>query len=54
MLLTDFFIALAVSTMVGDAFFHILPHMLGLHSHDHEEKGFLVEMTLNGQPSIAV
>ena len=35
MLLTDFFIALAVSTMVGDAFFHILPHMLGLHSHDH-------------------
>ena len=37
MLVTDFFIALAVSTMVGDAFFHILPHMLGLHGHSHEE-----------------
>ena len=37
-LLTDFFIALAVSTMVGDAFFHILPHMLGLHSHDHGDE----------------
>ena len=36
MLVTDFFIALAVSTMVGDAFFHILPHMLGLHGHTHE------------------
>ena len=22
--------------MVGDAFFHILPHMLGLHGHSHD------------------
>ena len=29
-LLGDFFISLAVSTMLGDAFFHILPEMLGL------------------------
>jgi len=30
---TDFFITLAASTMLGDAFFHILPRVLGLHDH---------------------
>ena len=29
----DFFITLAASTMLGDAFFHILPKVLGLHGH---------------------
>ena len=43
----DFFITLAASTMLGDAFFHILPKVLGLHvhavgddhdhDHDHDE-----------------
>ena len=37
---TDFFITLAASTMLGDAFFHILPRVLGIHDHalddDHE------------------
>ncbi|CAG5102205.1 Oidioi.mRNA.OKI2018_I69.chr1.g190.t1.cds [Oikopleura dioica] len=33
----DFFIALGVSTMLGDAFLHILPAVLGLHSHDDGE-----------------
>jgi zinc transporter ZupT len=28
------FLALGVSTMLGDAFLHILPAVLGLHSHD--------------------
>ena len=36
-LITDFFIGLAVSTMTGDAFFHILPHMLGMHGHAHDD-----------------
>ena len=34
-LVSDFFVALGISTMLGDAFFHIIPHMLGLHDH-HE------------------
>jgi len=38
-LVNDFFVSLAVSTMLGDAFFHILPHMLGLHSHDGHAHG---------------
>ena len=29
--LSDFFVSLAISTMMGDAMFHILPEMLGLH-----------------------
>jgi len=33
---TDLFMGLAVSTMLGDAFFHIMPHMLGLHAHSHD------------------
>jgi len=33
----DAFLSLASSTMLGDAFFHTLPVVLGLHSHDHTE-----------------
>jgi hypothetical protein len=34
----DFFVTLAASTMLGDAFFHILPSVLGLHDHeDHDD-----------------
>ena len=37
-LVSDFFVALGISTMLGDAFFHIIPHMLGLHDdHDHHD-----------------
>ena len=31
--LVDFFITLAASTMLGDAFFHILPRVLKIHVH---------------------
>lgn len=37
-LVSDFFVALGISTMLGDAFWHIIPHMLGLHDdHDADE-----------------
>lgn len=45
-LVNDFFVSLAVSTMLGDAFFHILPHMLGLHSHDGHAHG--IDHATNG------
>ena len=48
LLVMDFFVTLAASTMLGDAFFHILPNVLGLHDHavteghddhdDHEDE----------------
>jgi hypothetical protein len=38
LLVMDFFVTLAASTLLGDAFFHILPSVLGLHDHeDHED-----------------
>ena len=33
----DIFVSLAASTMLGDAFFHILPQVLGIHDHDHDD-----------------
>ena len=36
--LTDFFVSLAASTMLGDAFFHILPQVLGIHNHAHGDE----------------
>jgi len=33
-LIFDFFIALGISTMLGDTFFHILPKVMGLHGHE--------------------
>ena len=33
----DVFLGLAVSTMLGDSFLHIMPSVLGLHDHSHEE-----------------
>jgi len=50
-LITDFFVSLAVSSMLGDAFFHVIPHLLGMHSHGghdehHEETHEEMNMTL--------
>lgn len=36
-LLSNVILALGVSTMLGDAFLHILPAVLGLHSHDEPD-----------------
>ncbi|CBY43567.1 unnamed protein product, partial [Oikopleura dioica] len=33
-LIFDFFIALGISTMLGDTFFHILPKVMGIHGHE--------------------
>ena len=33
----DIFLGLAVSTMLGDALLHIIPIVLGLHDHDHDD-----------------
>ena len=37
--ITDIFLGLAVSTMLGDAILHIIPIFLGLHKHEAEEEG---------------
>ena len=44
---TDIFLGLAVSTMLGDAILHIIPIFLGLHKHEEEEGGHEGKWKLN-------
>lgn len=57
----DFFITLAASTMLGDAFFHILPTVLGLHGHgdsdshsDHDDHDDSAYMKVIGKIGVIV